>query len=218
MINEYKSIASVGEAEADRIRVSRATISMNEYYRNGTLISQPRINGNFVNRITRDLDPKATFDLEFFVANMKYRVDKDGIEVEPKVLEVQAVVPQYGDKVDVMTLIATAPDTINGIENYWMKDATVRVQGDLDFSFSVEEYQVGESAFGTPSMHKRTITTNDFVITSGSVPYTDGEQEFDKQDISKAVIERRQRLENDKSKERVKQAPAPNMDDPLIGF
>ena len=68
--NEYTSIvAAGGEAGADRVRITSAQITMNEYYNaDKRLISFPRITASFVTRIKKDeCKPEATFVVEMVV-------------------------------------------------------------------------------------------------------------------------------------------------------
>ena len=130
IMNDFTSIAAAGgEAGADKVRINSAKVTVNEYYnQNGQLISFPRISANFAQRATGEFKPEATFEMEFALSNMAYELDKDGVEVEPKKLNVTALVPQYGGKIDVIKLVATNPNVINAIESNWEKDYTYKAQ------------------------------------------------------------------------------------------
>ena len=64
-MDEYTSIAASenGEDGADRIRITSGSIRMNEYYsQDGRLVSFPRVNASFVQKINKgDCKPEATY-------------------------------------------------------------------------------------------------------------------------------------------------------------
>ena len=79
--NTATSIAAAGGIEgADWIQIKSGKISENSYYRNGKLITFPRINVSFVNKIpAKNLeDSFATFSIELMVAKKEFEVDKNG--------------------------------------------------------------------------------------------------------------------------------------------
>ena len=53
--NEFASVAATGDENlADRVRITGANIRMNEYYsQDGRLVSFPRINASFINKIRK---------------------------------------------------------------------------------------------------------------------------------------------------------------------
>src|SRR5690625_3543506 len=81
VMNDYKSIASYGREEADRVRVTGGNIRLNEYYgQDGKLRSFPQIQSNFVNRLRADeeFNPRAEFDVEVVVRSVtdEYKNDE----------------------------------------------------------------------------------------------------------------------------------------------
>lgn len=213
--NEFTSIvAAGGEANADRVRITSAQISMNEYF-NGDkrLISFPRITASFVSRIKKDeCKPEATFTIEMVVANQGYKTDAEGNEVEPKVYQIKGIVPKYGNKVDVIDFVCANEKVINAVSTYWGDNDTVKASGRLNFS-STTETIVEEVDFGEPMERQRTISLNELVITGGSSTPLEGDFAFDISEIQSALAERKQRLEAQKEKDveraRQRKAPAP---------
>ena len=186
---EFISIASgAGVEGADRIRISGASIQMNEYWADeNRLSSYPRINASFVQRVKRDeFTPKAQFSTELVVSKMVNEVDKDGVETGR--LKVEGILPQYGGRVDVVPFIAENPNVVDAITQYWQPKDTVKVSGKLNFSSTVEIY-TEEQGFGEPIEKKRTINVSELVITGGS------------QTQLEALAERKSRLESRKAKE-----------------
>lgn len=198
---EFISIASgAGVEGADRIRISGASIQMNEYWADeNRLSSYPRINASFVQRVKRDeFTPKAQFSTELVVSKMINEVDKDGVETGR--LKVEGILPQYGGRVDVVPFIAENPNVVDAISQYWQPKDTVKVSGKLNFSSTVEIY-TEEQGFGEPIEKKRTINVSELVITGGSQTPLEGDFAFSEEEIKNALAERKARLENRKAKE-----------------
>lgn len=198
---EFISIASgAGVEGADRIRISGASIQMNEYWADeNRLSSYPRINASFVQRVKRDeFTPKAQFSTELVVSKMINEVDKDGVETGR--LKIEGILPQYGGRVDVVPFIAENPNVVDAISQYWQPKDTVKVSGKLNFSSTVEIY-TEEQGFGEPIEKKRTINVSELVITGGSQTPLEGDFAFNEEEIKNALAERKTRLENRKAKE-----------------
>lgn len=198
---EFISIASgAGVEGADRIRISGASIQMNEYWADeNRLSSYPRINASFVQRVKRDeFTPKAQFSTELVVSKMVKEVDKYGVETGR--LKVEGILPQYGGRVDVVPFIAENPNVVDAISQYWQPKDTVKVSGKLNFSSTVEIY-AEEQGFGEPIEKKRTINVSELVITGGSQSPLEGDFAFNEEEIKNALAERKARLENRKAKE-----------------
>lgn len=209
VMKEYISIAAAGgEAGADRIRITNGKLQMNEYYnQQGQLVSFPRVTTSFVAKATGEFKPEATFTLAFAVSNISYELDKDGIEIEPKKLKVTAILPQYGGKVDIINLFAVSPGVIDAINSYWEKDCTFKANGRLNFTSKTETI-LEEVDFGEPVEKVRTTTISDLIITGGSQAPLEGDFAFDVDEIITALAERKARLENMKTKNAGKSAPA----------
>lgn len=210
VMKEYVSIAAAGsEGAADKIRITNGNIKMNEYYnQNDQLVSFPRIHTSFVQKVSGDFKPEATFSLELAVSRVTPEVDKDGIEVEPKKLNVIGIVPLYGGKVDVVKLTAINPNVISAIEEYWEKDCTFKASGRLNFSSTTEEV-IEQPDFGEPVHKVRTINVNELIITGGSQTPAEGEYAFPIEEIINALNKRKADLEASKTKAAGKKAPAP---------
>ena len=212
VMNEYVSIAAGGIDAADRVRITNANIRMNEYYgQGGQLNSYPRINASFVTKVTdlTKFSPEATFSAVFVVAAMGYETDKDGIE-NPNRFKIRGILPQYGDKVDVVDFFATSPNVINAVSSYWTEKDTVKVNGKLNFTSVIEEKMV-EVDFGEPRLEKRTVSVSELIITGGSQTPLDGDFAYGEDEISAALKERQARLAELKEKAKTKEtktAPA----------
>ena len=193
IMKEYVSIAASDIDHADRIRITRGQLQMNEYYgQNGNLVSFPRITASFVSKIKKDeCKPTATFSIVFMVGNKGYETDKDGVETNR--YKITGMVPQYGGKVDVMPFLAINPGVIDGVSNYWNEGDTVKATGKLNFTSKTETHTV-EVDFGEPTEETRTISVSELILTGGSSTPLDGEFALDADDVTAALAERKTRL------------------------
>ena len=213
--NEFTSIAAAGGEEgADRIRITSGNIRMNEYYSaDGRLISFPRVNASFVQKIAKPSDcrPQATFEIEFMVVAKGEEMDRN--EEPTNRYRIQAALPQYGGKVDIVEFFGVSQGVIDVISNYWEVGDTVKATGRLDFS-SKTEVVYEEVDFGEPIEKIKTINKSDLIITGGAQEPLEGDMAFDQGEIRTGIAERKARLEEQKdrdmSRTKSKQAPAQN--------
>ena len=224
VMDEYVSIAASenGEEGADRVRITSGSVRMNEYYsQDGRLISFPRVNASFVSRINKaDCKPEATYTAEFVVANKAEEIVND----EPTGrYRIDAIIPQYGGKVDVVPMYAQSEGVIDAVSTYWNVGDTVKANGRLDFSATTETI-IEEVDFGEPIEKTRTINRSDLIITGGSQEPLDGDFAFDNAEIQSALADRKLRLEKQKDKDMSraasKAAPPKNTDNGFtdLGF
>lgn len=223
--NNYVSIASAGsEDEADRVRISGAEIRMNDFYgRNGALTSYPRITTSFVNRVAKDkFNPKTNFEVEMYIAAQDYEVDAEGNEKVDdegnKRYIITGIVPQYGDRVDVVKFVCSNENVVGNVKDYWEIGSTVKATGVINFT-STTETILEQQGFGEPIEKQRTITKSDLVITGGSAVPLDGDFAFSADDIKKGLAERKERIEADKARaEQKKATPGPAISANDLGF
>lgn len=223
--DEYVSIAASenGEAGADRIRITSGSIKMNEYYsQDGRLISFPRVNASFATRINKvDCKPEATYTAEFVVANKSEELDRNGDPTGR--YKIDAILPQYGGKVDVIPMYAKSTGVIDAISTYWNVGDTVKANGRLDFSATTETI-IEEVDFGEPIEKTRTINRSDLIITGGSQEPLEGDFAFDNGEIQNALADRKLKLEQQKEKDMSRaasrRAPAQNVNNGFadLGF
>lgn len=209
IMKDFVSIAACGSKEgADKVRITNAQIRMNEFIgQNGTMVSSPRIHASFASRVIGTFKPEATFTLEFMVSEISRMVDAQGVELDPPKLNIVTIVPQYGEKVDVVPLHAANPNVISAIENYWESGNCYRASGRLNFSSSTQTV-LEEVDFGEPIEKVRTINVSEFLVTGGAQAPLDDEFAFSVEDIRKAMAERKERLEAMKTNNVSKKAPA----------
>lgn len=218
VMEDYRSIAMVGEEAADAVLISSGNIRMNEFYaRDGRFVSYPRIHASFINKIDKtNMRPEATWTAQFVVAKKIDEINAQGEETGR--VRIEGILPQYGGKVDVVPFFAETPRVIDGISTWEIGD-TVPAHGKLNFS-SVTETVVEESGWGDPIEKVKTTSVSELVITGGNEPYDD-ERAYDNADIQDALAERKVRIEaqKDQSAKRAEAAAkAPKMGFDNLGF
>lgn len=211
IMNEYVSIAASNEEEADRIRITKGSIKMNEYYKDETtLISYPRISASFVSKVKKEeMNPEASFSTIFVVGKTNPELDKEGVETGRYI--VKGIIPQYGGKVDVVDFIAESEGVINAVSSYWNEGDTVRANGRLNFS-SKTETRITEVDFGEPIKNTYTVNVSDLIITGGSSNPLEGEFAYNMEDIQEALSARQKELseKRDKAKDFGAKGKAPS--------
>ena len=214
---EYTSIAACGDvSKASRVRIDRGELGENAFWGNdGRLVSQPRIRTSFTTRInSADCNQKADFKTTIVVAKISDEIVKD----EPTGrLVVKGIIPQYGEKVDIVDYVVASEEAINHIRTYWNEGDTVTVAGKVNFSTktTVEEKTVG---FGDPIREEKTFSVKELIITSGSASALEGDAAYNTEEISAALKERMASLEALKEKKKAAPAPAPQASGVTFGF
>ena len=192
--NEFNSIAAVGVDAADRVRITGASLSMNEYYgRNGQLISYPRIQTSFVNKVNKDeFKPEAKFEVEIAIGANRPETDAEGVETGRQMIS--GIISQYGGKVDVMNFFVANPQGIAVIAQEWTVGSTVKAIGKLNFSTNIEV--VTESAgWGEPIEKTKTTRVSELIVTGGSEMPLEPEFAFPHDEIQAALKARTARLD-----------------------
>ncbi len=190
VIDEYKSVAANGREEADKVRVTQGRIGLNEYFgQDEKLRSFPQLSTNFVNRVQagEEFNPRAEFEVEVFVKNVKPETNKDAEETGRA--EVEGFIPLYGGKVIPFTFKVTAEGSEYVQDNY-EPGQTVKFYGDI---INYKEKIVTEEAvaFGKPKEKISYKTVREYVITGGGEPYDeDNVKAYDIELIKKALTER----------------------------
>ena len=214
IMNVKDNMRSIGSGasidEADRVRITRASVQMNEYYgQGGKLNSFPRIQASFVQKIKKEeCKPEATGTIVFMVGNKGYETDKDGVETNRYIIK--GIVPQWGGKVDVIPFYAINPGVIDGVSQSWNEGDTVKAAFKLNFSSTTETRTV-EVDFGEPTTETRTISVSELIITGGSATPMEGDFAINADEVKMALEQRKAHLAElkDKAQERGTSGKAP---------
>ena len=215
MKEEFTSIAASDVDSADRVRLTGKLASNDFYSKSGSLISYPIISASFINRINKeDMHPQALYHGVIVVGNTKDEVGKDGDPTGRMVLT--GIIPQYGNRVDVVKFIVENEKAKNHIETYYSKGDTVEVQAKLNFSTKTT-YEEVEMGFGDPIVRPRTESVREIIIVSGSEGGLEGELAYEKEAIDTALQRRKEYLASQKEvsekTEKKKSTPSFSVDD-----
>lgn len=199
VMTEYVSIAASDIDRADRVRITRGELAMNEYYnQNGNLVSFPCVKASFISKIKKDeCKPQAKFTVTFMVGSKGFETDRDGVETDR--YKLVGMLPQYGGKVDVIPFLAINPGVVDAVSNYWSEGDTVNAAGVLNFTNRTETV-VSKVDFGEPTETTRTTSVSELVITGGNSTPLDGDFAINYDDVKVALEERKVRLAQLKEK------------------
>jgi hypothetical protein len=190
VINEYKSVATHGREEADKVRVNQGRVGLNEYYgQDDKLRSFPQLSTNFVNRVQagEEFNPRAEFTVEILVQGTKEEFNREGEETGRA--EVQGYIPLYGGKVIPFTFKVTK-DGATYVQDNYEPGQTVKFYGDI-VNFKEKKVVLEEVAFGKPKEKVTYNTVREYVITGGSDPYEeDNAKAFNVEVVRKVLTER----------------------------
>lgn len=204
VMNEYKSIAEVGEEEADKVRVSG---DLNVFTgQNGTSVGY---RGNFFNRLKNpdEFEPKAEFSVEVFISSIVPEVTGDGEETGRVV--VNGWVPTYSG-IEPIKLYAEG-DVAAAIDSMFEPGQTVEFYGEV-VNNKIEKITEIPVAIGKPRRKVETTFKNELVITGASEAYEEGvsaEKPYEAETIKAAIQERENKLAEAKAKAQSGSKPAP---------
>ena len=195
VMEEYKSIAEVGEEEADKVKVNG---DLNIYTgQNGTIVGYK---SNFFNRLKNpdEFEPKAEFAVEVFVSSIAPEVNTEGEETGRVV--VNGWTATYAG-VEPVKLVAEG-DIASAVDSTFEPGQTVEFYGEV-INSRVEKVTEIPVAIGKPRRKVETSYKNELLITGASEAYEEGvtpEKPYEAEVIKAAIQERQNRLEEAKAK------------------
>lgn len=196
ILHEYKSIASSSLEEADTIRSSGGQATMNEYFtQDGRFVSFERIMNNFSDRVNGKSESRAYVNIEGYVAEMGYRLDRDMVETD--VFEVKVVNIDYAGRASVIPLITSRKNIAEAIQNTFDIGATIEVSAFIRNIVEVEQV-FEEVEIGDPIASTRTRRSSGFVISSAKA--TADDLAYSDEEISDALKKRTEDLQAKKEK------------------
>lgn len=199
-----ESVSDVGKERATRVRINTGEIRRNEFYLpDGRLISNPTFSATFVNRVKEndEFNPKATFDMELFIANISNEIVDDE---ETGRLIVKGYTVNYNGEVIPMELIGEGSEAVDYIESEYETGGTVLVGGEIRNKVKTTVHKT-ESAFGKDFEKVEKETVRELVIQHGAPQYDeDDNRAYDPEKIKKAIAVRENMLEEKKKKAKEK--------------
>ncbi len=228
-LDDYISIAECLKANepitnASKVQIRNAKLGINDYYNENKkdLSSYIEIRGSFISTAKEEIfEPRAEFELECFVKELKNEIDKKTEEETGRLL-IDIIVPVYGGKIMPVTLIAK-DDNAEFLSANYEKNKTAFFIGDIINTVTINKVEKG-GGFGKKKVETFINTKQELIITGGGVSgdssqYEDNPDLEDKafalEDIRKAMAEREMQLEILKSggktgnntKKEIKEAP-----------
>ena len=195
VMNEYKSIAEVGEEEATRVKVSGDISPFTG--KNGEKIVSYK--SNFFNRLKADeLEPKAEFSIELFISGINPELDTEGVETGRTI--VSGWMPTYNG-IEPIDLVAEG-EVAQAIDSGFEIGQTVEFYGEV-INNRIETVTEIPVKIGKPRKKVSVEIKNDLVITGASEAYEEGitpELPYEADTIQAAIQERANRLEEAKAK------------------
>lgn len=201
ILDNGKSIAVVGEEEADAIRVTGGRVGMEEYYPPGAgrLISFPSITGSFVNIIGKaDMVEKANFEVEGVIDKIEKVLDKEGVPVEPPTMRLVSIHVGYGEYTHVIPFLSRRADINQGIQAAYSAGDAITLSGKINFSSTTETY-LEPVEIGDPIEKQRTVRVSELLI-AGVAPRDINSEIYDPEGIKACLAKRIARLEEGKAK------------------
>jgi hypothetical protein len=201
VMDEYKSIASHGREEADKVRITNGKLGLNEYYApDGQLKQYTQLTTNFVNRVPANdkFEPKAEFEVELFVHSVTDEI-KNNEETGRVILK--GYVPLFNGRVIPMQFVV-GEEGAEFVKDNYEPGTTVKIFGEIINRVEIKKIEE-PVAFGKP---KEKITKNivrELRVTGGKEPYDEESSlVFDPKLIKAALTEREIYLENLKNKKK----------------
>lgn len=199
VLNEYHSIAEVGEEAATRVRCNKGNLQLNTYIdRNGEVKTNVRYSASFLSRIDGNskspYSPHAEFEVEGYIKVIKEETDKEG-ETTGR-LKVTILVPTYNSIEPMDIMVPT--DMSDAFNNLFEIGSTFKAFGVLENNVIVKEKTI-QMALGAPRTEKDYTYIDERILTGASEPYPE-ETAYSAEAIRKALTDREMRIEEMKNK------------------
>lgn len=204
VLNEYKSVAEVGEEEATRVRISGGTLRPNSYKgEDGEIKEIVRYSTNFFNRISdSEINPNAEFECEVYVESISPEIystgDNQGEETGRA--KIKAWMPTYSG-IEPIYFVATDEDGVaEAVMNMFKSGDTVKFYGLLVNNKVVTTKEI-PVAIGKPKIETKVTYKNELLITNASESYEDieGKEPYQTESIRLAIAEREKNLNSSKN-------------------
>lgn len=202
-LKSFNSIASAGIEKADMIQIRGAKLSENIFMPKGSdkVVLSTRITSNFFTRIQKqNFSPEATFNSIIYIVKMEPEMKNyEGDMQETGRLLITGALVGYKDKIDLVTFIVENEKNIEFINSHYQVGDTVRIGGKLNFS---EETVTVSKEVGFGEAEERTYTKRkrELIVLRGSAGPLEDEQAYQEEDIKKALLERKARIEEAQTK------------------
>lgn len=197
IMNEYHSIAEVGEENATKVKVSG---DVNPFTNKNTGKNEIGYKSNFFNRLKEgeEFEPKAEFAVEIFISGIVPEINSEGEETG-RIL-VNGWIPTYNG-IEPITLVADS-DVGSAIESNFEVGQTVEFYGDI-INNRIETVTEIPVAIGKPRKKVEVRYKNDMLITGASEAYekdVSKEAPYETEVIKAAIQVREEKIAENKAK------------------
>ena len=198
VMNEYHSIAEVGEEEATKIKITNGDINLYTSQKTGN--ETVGFKSNFFNRYKEgeEFEPKAEFSIETFISSIVPEVDSEGQETGRTI--VNGWIPTYNG-IEPIKLVADS-EVGSAIESTFDVGQTVEFYGEI-VNNKIETVTEIPVAIGKPRRKVDVKYKNDMLITGASEAYEEGvtsEKPYEAEVIKAAIQVREEKIAEEKAK------------------
>lgn len=191
VMNDYKSIADVGEENADRVRVSGDFNIYNSINGNDVVSYK----SNFFHRLGVDEEytPSSEFEIEMFISSIRPEVNKEGEETGRII--VGGWIPTYNNGIEPIELVAEN-EVASAIDNTFEVGQTATFYGEI-INNRVEKITEIPVVIGKPKIKREVTFKNDLLITGATEAYEEGvslNAPYNQDTIKAAIEERKNRI------------------------
>lgn len=195
VMNEYQSIAEVGEEAATRIFCKRGQLQPNTYVGKEDLMVHTgvRYSASYLTRVAPDkCSPRAEFGVEGFINTMLEEMDNEGQPTGR--IKMGLYVPTYRG---VEPLEVIVPEEIaSDFDSAFERGQTTKIYGDILNCTIIKEREIKLVVGGVRKEQDKSYV-NELRATGAEAAYEDG-REYDIEAIQKALVERDLRIKKDK--------------------
>lgn len=195
VMNEYQSIAEVGEEAATRVFCKRGQLQPNSYVNREDLMIRTgvRYSASYLTRVAPGaFSPRAEFEVEAYINTMIEETDKEGQPTGR--IKMGLFVPTYRG---VEPLEVIVPEEIaEAFDSTFERTQTTKIYGTI-LSGAIVKEKVIKLVVGGERKEKSTTWINELQATGATAAYEE-ELEFATEAIQKALVERDLRLQKEK--------------------
>lgn len=207
VMNEYVSRAqalnnNLGEDAITKVNIKGAKLTVNDYWDTDkeTMYTTVRLRASFVNRVTAEFKPKATFDVEAYFESIEKEV-VDGTETGR--VKAECIIPVYNGAVIPVTFYTTEDQTYGDIGAYLLEHYSTGKSAPIGGSIRciAKTNTTTVAGFGAPVERTFTNYVYEYIIERGAAEQyliTDPKN-FDKNTIKSAMQYRNEQLEQKKT-------------------
>lgn len=192
-LKTLKTVQGYGDAEADYIRISNASLRENNYVsRNGQLINGWQINTSFFSS-AKGMKDIASFNMDIFIMDMHDELDREGDPTGRMIIKGGVV--QYNGSLDVIEFVVESPDNVEYLQRNWNINDTVNIGGRIRVTSKEENKSASSGSWGEDIPETSTRRVREFVITRGSDEPFEEDFAYDPVEIKKAFNVRKANIE-----------------------